>query len=266
MTKLQYAFKESKSKVRDEDYRENNKIEIKVEKNGTWTAYVKDEVGNVGTADVEIITVDKKAPVIENVTLKNTDSGWHKKNTICVSAKDKTDMEFRYICGTADSGWIKENEYEITQNGIWKIMVKDAAGNESSKELTVSDIDSKPPVILSVQPKKEVLEEATDIGTLEDRVSVTVNGAEVKDTESNLTDVPAMEGMKYSGETSKQSLYNNATNTSSNYTPQTVGKGEKGDRGATGAAGSSGKDGTSYYMHVKYADNASGTEFVVIEY
>lgn len=271
LTKLLYAFKPQKEKTEDIDFQKNSKLEMPIKDNGIWTAYVKDEAGNIGTKDIEIIVTDQKAPVIESVALKEEGEGWHKENVIVVTATDKTETEYCYTHeeSNVDSGWTKENEYAITQNGVWTISVKDAAGNESSEEITVNNVDNMPPVILSVNPKeeKESGSEPISTGTLEDRVSVTVNGREVKEsneTENGYIDTGSVinpDGQReesvpvYSGAISAPSY-----STLGNYkAPVTTAvKGEKGERGEQGASGAAGKDGTNAFMHIKYAENETG--------
>lgn len=266
LTKLMYAFKIKNKKISEYDFSKNNKIDIEVTQNSIWTAYVKDELGNVGTEDIEIIIVDKKAPTIESVELKNSDSGWLKENTISVIAKDGTALKYCYLCeaDAIDSGWVDEFEYEINQNGLWKVKVKDAAGNESFKEITVSNVDSQAPNILSVLPKEKNKHEVVDTGTLEDRVNVTVKGATVKDDSMDSYSNKSFSdnSTAYSGSaiSATDSRYN------SYYVPNnsTTSKGEKGDRGVTGATGSigatgaAGKDGSNSYLHIKYADSSTG--------
>lgn len=271
LTKLQYAFKPQKEKIEDSDFGKSSKLPLSVKDNVVWTAYVRDEAGNTGTKDIEIIVTDQKAPVIESVVLEEEDGGWHKENVIAVTATDKTETEYCYTNeeGNVNSGWMIENKYTVTRNGIWKVSVKDAAGNESSKEITVENVDSMPPVILAVNPKEEKKPdipdgESVNKGTLEDRVSVTVNGREVK--ESNETDTIYSDSNSVTNpdrqRTESGSVYARTTsgpnyNASGNYNVPAVTavKGEKGEQGASGAAG---KDGTNAFMHIKYAENETG--------
>lgn len=270
LTKLLYAFVPEGQKLTEDDFDKRSRIEIEAKKNEIWTAYVKDEIGNTGSADVEIIIVDQKVPVIESVVLNNQDAGWFKENKIIVTASDKTALQYCYLCEeySMDSGWVDAPEYEINQNGTWKVIVKDAAGNESEKEITVTNVDATPPVILSIEPKNQEPEQTViDTGTLEDRVSVMVNGATVKDADSVSTaSTTGSNSLSYS--TTSASGISSGTNilgnSSGGTTITSTGKGEKGDKGekgaagAVGTAGTNGKDGTSYYMHVKYAENATG--------
>lgn len=271
LTRLQYAFKPQKEKIEDSDFGKSSKLQLSVKDNAVWTAYVRDEAGNTGTKDIEIIVTDQKAPVIESVVLKEEGGDWHKENVIAVTATDKTETEYCYTNeeGNVNSGWTKENEYTVTRNGIWKVSVRDAAGNENSREITVKNVDSMPPVILGVNPKEEKKPDIPDSGsvnkgTLEDRVSVTVNGREVKESNETDTIYPdidsvtnpdgqrAASGSVYAGTTSGSNY-----NTSGNYNVPAVTavKGEKGEQGASGTAG---KDGTNALMHVKYAENETG--------
>ena len=53
-----------------------------------------------------------------------------------------------------DSGWLEENEYRVEDNGAWKVKVRDAAGNETSAEIKVTNIDRQPPIIFSITVKE----------------------------------------------------------------------------------------------------------------
>lgn len=85
-----------------------------------------------------------------------TEEKWCQKNSIIVTT-DALPAEFFYSCAETgeDSGWIKENEKEVFSNGTWNVMVRDAAGNIAAAEITVSNIDKQPPVIIEI---KEVTE------------------------------------------------------------------------------------------------------------
>lgn len=157
LTNLLYAFKPKDAELLEQDFVRSRKIQVPIKENEVWTAYVKDEAGNIGSMDIEVITVDQKAPVIDEIGLKYEGSEWKDENVIIVSAEDKTSIQYCYICEefNIDSGWMEESEYKIERNGIWMVKVRDAAGNESCKEITVANIDNQPPIILSIRIKEK---------------------------------------------------------------------------------------------------------------
>lgn len=151
---LVYAFLLEGETPQDGDWHDKAVFQTEITKNGLWTAYCKDEAGNVSTKEQELIVVDTKAPTIKLTLEKNV---WCQDNTIFVSAEDNLSVEYRYLCEETgeDSGWIIESSKRVSKNGIWKIQVRDAVGNMAEKEITVDNIDTKAPVIRSITEKSE---------------------------------------------------------------------------------------------------------------
>ena len=148
---LLYAFLPEGQEVTEEDWKTTASFDMEITQNGTWTAYCKDQSGNIRTEEKRIITVDEKAPVISELRLEK--DTWCRKNAIIVTAADELEIFYRYCLPETgeDSGWISESIYEISDNGTWEIQVKDAVGNISEiKELLVSNIDTQAPVIISI--------------------------------------------------------------------------------------------------------------------
>ena len=124
---------------------------IKTNKNGMYGIYVMDNAGNIAKEQIELIVVDGKAPNIVSVSVEYPDMNkWYDSNIIHVEAEDKSDLSYSYSCNGIDSGFILDNFYTVTTNGIWTVTVKDAAGNISDASLTISNIDHMPPTILHI--------------------------------------------------------------------------------------------------------------------
>lgn len=153
--KLEYAFLPAGVDIKKAKWMKEASFTAEIDKNGIWTAYVKDESGNIASKEQELVVVDDQAPEIE-LHMENQ-SGWCCENQIYVSAEDALPVEYRYICETAgeDSGWIAESSKHIRKNGIWKIQVQDTLGNVAEQTITIENIDTKPPVIRSIQEKTE---------------------------------------------------------------------------------------------------------------
>lgn len=151
---LEYAFLYTEQEPVEEDWIRKSSFDVSIERNGTYTAYVRDEAGNVSTMDKQLITVDNKAPMISSVTLTN--ESWCRSNTIIVDARDGGSMSYRFKCEVdgVDSDWITYSEYEVKKNGTWLIQVKDDADNLSETEVIVSNIDREAPVIKSIDIKR----------------------------------------------------------------------------------------------------------------
>ena len=90
---LDYAFLPEGLEIQEEDWKKEAVFTAEITKNGIWTAYCRDEAGNVATADRELIVVDNKAPTI-NISLQYKEE-WCRQNTIYVSAEDNLPVEYR---------------------------------------------------------------------------------------------------------------------------------------------------------------------------
>lgn len=154
LRKLAYAFKPEGEEPGKSDWTDVSVLQTKITKNGVWTAYCKDEAGNIATKKREIIATDTEAPTV-SLTLEKTE--WCQENKILVSAEDKLSMEYRYLCEKTgeDSGWIRETSRRTGKNGEWKIQVRDKAGNLAEQTIVVDNIDTQAPVIRSITEKSK---------------------------------------------------------------------------------------------------------------
>ncbi len=150
---LLYAFLPEGKEAEENDWYSTPSFEVDITQNGKWLAYCKDQSGNIASEERNMIVVDNKAPV---VSLSLESESWCKENKILVNAKDGLSMEYCYSCMETGetSGWISRNEYEVLQNSTWKVAVRDAAGNVTEQDITVSNIDSQMPVIRNITEKK----------------------------------------------------------------------------------------------------------------
>ena len=122
-----------------------------VSENGTYTVYMKDRLGNVGEARIEITNIDSGMPVIENVEIEEA---WQReKVTIYVQAKDEENGSGLHVSPYSLDGekWQEIPEFIFDKNGSYKIFVRDYVGNISSQEFLVSQLDTTAPVIEEVQ-------------------------------------------------------------------------------------------------------------------
>ena len=153
---LKYAVKLKGSRVNDSDYNESPQFEFIAPKNGTYVVYCRDESGNVGTFEKELILSDTNKPVIDEIKLRDSD-GWQKNNKIIVDAHDSNALTYCFSSSDSESssGFIDKNEYDVSKNGTYRIEVKDSAGNVTEGQIVVSNIDSDGPVIKSITQEDE---------------------------------------------------------------------------------------------------------------
>lgn len=152
---LEYAFLPAGVDIQEAEWIKEASFTAEIDKNGIWTAYVKDESGNIASKEQEIVVVDDQPPKIK-LHLENQ-NGWCKENQIYVSAEDALPLQYRYLCEKTgeDSGWIDGSSKSIRENGTWTIQVKDSMGNMAEQTITVDNIDIQAPVIRSITEKKE---------------------------------------------------------------------------------------------------------------
>lgn len=153
---LQYAFLPEGQEPTEEDWITESSFDTEIGKNGIWIAYCRDQSGNVGTESRDLIVVDNKAPQL-SVSLEIPEDNWGVSNKIIAEAQDYQDVEYNFTCITTgeSSGWIKRNEYDVSENSVWKVQVRDAAGNIAEEEVTIQNIDCQKPVINSISVVEE---------------------------------------------------------------------------------------------------------------
>lgn len=152
---LAYAFLPEGEEPKVKDWIQGTStLEIDATRNGTWVAYCKDESGNIATQEKHLIVVDNKPPVVDVSLEYDT---WCKENKIHVAATDGTSVEYSYSCNQTgeDTGWSTRNEHTITDNGLWRIKVRDTVGNITEQEICVDNIDRQAPVIRSITSKRK---------------------------------------------------------------------------------------------------------------
>ena len=150
---LKYAFLPEEMTPEESDWKSSPVFETEIIQNGKWIAYCKDQAGNTATTEKEIIAMDNSAPVV-SLHLQNDE--WCQCNKILVEAEDDSPVEYCFSCAEigVESGWISENEYDVTKNSTWQVKVRDAAGNVTEKEIRVDNIDDRPPVIIKITEKE----------------------------------------------------------------------------------------------------------------
>lgn len=150
---LEYAFLLSGNLPKEADWSQKADFEMEIRKNGIYIAYVRDQAGNITTCEKEIVTVDVKPPQIKNISLEK--ENWCQENKIVMEATDTSTLTycFQNKAMGISSDWITQNAFRITQNGLWSVQVKDAAGNISESEIEVQNIDTEAPTIHGIKIK-----------------------------------------------------------------------------------------------------------------
>ena len=120
--------------------------------NGTYSVQFKDKLGNISSKNIVISNIDKKGPTIQSLDYDQ------QKNiaatTLTVVAKDLQEDN------SAGAGLAKDaysfdggktfssnNVYAVKKNGTISVVVKDALGNTTSRNVTIGNIDDMGPEI-----------------------------------------------------------------------------------------------------------------------
>jgi len=134
--------------------------------NGEWTAYTTpvevtenatiyarsvDEAGNVSTvSEFKVENIDKEPPSVE-LTPSTTDPT-NKDVVVSVNIADKDVEVKKYASGNQTSSYfanggtaLSGDSFNVTANGTYTVYVKDKAGNETVKTITISNIDKVAP-------------------------------------------------------------------------------------------------------------------------
>lgn len=148
-SELKYAFGNNADDEESElSWTDRLPMSVEIKKNGIYYLFAKDAAGNLCSEELEIITVDMKAPVIEDISYINEGTTGGR---IEVLASDKTKLEYNFhLSGNPSEKWQDEPSYQVTANGDYVVEVRDQAGNCTEGSITVTALDTKAPVIINI--------------------------------------------------------------------------------------------------------------------
>ena len=256
---------------------EDSSISIETNTNGVYAIYVMDAAGNAAKETTELIVIDSSAPEL-SVHLEYPDMNvWHENNVIHVEAEDGTTLTYAYKCGTQDSGYITDDFYTVTANGTWTVSAKDAAGNVSFEEISISNIDHTAPKILDVsfslpsasgsgqmdpETLLQMLADMTDeeLRALAESLGLSTDSLLRSEMESLVKEY--LESMKKDITSEVEKEISNGKNGIRGTDGKDGRNGIDGNDGADGKAGKDGVDGKTTF--IAYADDAAGTNFSLV--
>lgn len=121
-----------------------------VSSNGTYSFDITDNVGNKLTKSITVSNIDPTAPTL---TLTQSTTAWT-SNTVTITAS-ATDGQSGVASITKPDGSVvsgNSTTYTVGANGTYFFIVKDIAGNSTTKTITVSNIDTTPPQLTLTKP------------------------------------------------------------------------------------------------------------------
>ncbi|MBY6881590.1 OmpL47-type beta-barrel domain-containing protein [Clostridium botulinum] len=127
-----------------------------VSNNGTYIVEVTDNAGNKTSKQIDISNIDKELPTI---AVSGNPTEWTNNNVVLnITAKDNIGVKSI----TLPNGEIVSNDkvtFTIKNNGTYKFIVEDKAGNKTTKEIIVGKIDNESPITnVSVKGNKLIID------------------------------------------------------------------------------------------------------------
>lgn len=118
--------------------------------NGTYEVMAYDKLNNQSKKITIVIDgIDVTAPVIK--MLEKDESEFCLENKITIVSED-AQAGLAPLAYSWNSGkWTDSAEFHATENGVYKLTVRDALGNEVEQSVEITNVDNKPPVIESVK-------------------------------------------------------------------------------------------------------------------
>lgn len=147
---LKYALVHESETPDETDFHADSSWTADIDKNGVWIIYVKDESGNLASKETTIYAVDQKAPILK---LTSQNEGWCKENVITAVGEDKTELKYQIKCDAQNikGDWTSDSSFTVKENGVYTVSAMDAAGNVTTEEITINNIDNKAPVIVAIK-------------------------------------------------------------------------------------------------------------------
>jgi hypothetical protein len=116
--------------------------------NGTYQFKAEDFVGNITTQSITISNIDKVAP---SLTITPNTTSWTNQDVVLtVEGTDVGSGVKRIRLPNGD--WVNNSvvTYIVSQNGTYTFTVEDNVGNQTTKSITINNIDKTPPTAPSI--------------------------------------------------------------------------------------------------------------------
>lgn len=120
----------------------SNTLDIaeEISENGTYYIWVTDSAGNASYMNIEVTKIDKIAPNIQ-YTIDDSKKDTEKYVTINVTATDEQSGLHEMSYSWDKQSWGSDNNtLKVTENGRYKVYVRDALENISEKEIVVNSL------------------------------------------------------------------------------------------------------------------------------
>lgn len=124
--------------------------EFIIEENGTYQVEIRDALDNIYTQEITFEHIDYTPP---KAVITCDDSQWElsKKIQITEASDDQSGLAaepYRFFDGNSWSVWGENDQWEVSQNGIYLVEIRDAIHNVYQEKVPITHADSNAPLIL----------------------------------------------------------------------------------------------------------------------
>ena len=124
---------------------------LKVSENGTYYLYARYSdkgITYVEEMQISVDNIDHEIPDVSDIVADRT--GYTSEPVVLtVEAKDQYGLPEAYISWNGEK-YGKDSRFEVTENGIYEVTVRDIAGNTVTKTIEIKNIDTTGPEITEV--------------------------------------------------------------------------------------------------------------------
>lgn len=122
-------------------------------KNGTYSVWIKDKIGNTVKKEFAVTTIDQEVPNIKTIiqTPSKQKNGYTKSMLLTIDAADyQRGLSETPYSWDGGKTWTSEKDKTVTENRTYSVTVRDLLGNAANAECYVKTIDRESPRVVSV--------------------------------------------------------------------------------------------------------------------
>lgn len=162
---------------------EANGTSCVVNENGNYSVVITAANGQQMTASLQVNNIDKEAPQMVKCYVDKEYPEYVGANIIVEAVDNVSGLAENAYSFDGGKTFVKNSSYGITSNGTYSVMVKDKAGNCSSRTITVTCFAKKAEPAGNVQTSQTVklpeVEKSSSIGENQEKKESVVNNSKV---------------------------------------------------------------------------------------
>lgn len=140
------------------NWRWSDSSRMEVRKNGKYSVQVRDSADHRIFTNIDVENIDSTPPdAVLTENSQDSVNGFVKAGKLEVTASDDTELDSSPFC-YMNGSWTDKNEMTVSDNGTYKVKIRDVFGNETQKTCMIKDIDNTAPVIKALTCSMNVSE------------------------------------------------------------------------------------------------------------